>query len=203
MKIAVASDHGGFALKELVKKHLEERGAEVLDLGTHSEESVDYPIYGKRCAEAVASGEADLGVVCCGIGIGISIAANKVKGIRCGLCTSVEMAHLTKQHNNANMIALGGRTTAPELALIDGNQTRGIDFPCRSVVGGDGKCADIAAASILAKVSRDRVMREMDRLYPGYGFAVHKGYGTKQHYAAIRELGATPIHRMSFLRKMH
>ena len=99
--------------------------------------------------------------------------------------------------------AISGLGTAPELALIDGNQTRGIDFPCRSVVGGDGKCADIAAASILAKVSRDRVMREMDRLYPGYGFAVHKGYGTKQHYAAIRELGATPIHRMSFLRKMH
>ena len=76
MKIAVASDHGGFALKELVKKHLEERGAEVLDLGTHSEESVDYPIYGKRCAEAVASGVAALGVVCGGTGSGISIGAN-------------------------------------------------------------------------------------------------------------------------------
>lgn len=99
--------------------------------------------------------------------------------------------------------AISGLSLRPELALIDGNQTRGIDFPCRSVVGGDGKCADIAAASILAKVSRDRVMLEMDRLYPGYGFAKHKGYGTKQHYAAIRELGASPIHRMSFLRKMH
>ena len=132
MKIAVASDHGGFALKELVKKHLEERGAEVLDLGTHSEESVDYPIYGKRCAEAVASGEADLGVVCCivccGTGIGISIAANKVKGIRCGLCTSVEMAHLTKQHNNANMIALGGRTTSPALALAIVDEWLDTDF---------------------------------------------------------------------------
>lgn len=99
--------------------------------------------------------------------------------------------------------AISGLSLRPELALIDGNQTRGIDFLCRSVVGGDGKCADIAAASILAKVSRDRVMLEMDRLYPGYGFAKHKGYGTKQHYAAIRELGASPIHRMSFLRKMH
>ena len=117
MKIAVASDHGGFALKEIVKKHLESRGFEVTDLGTHSEESVDYPVFGKLCAETVASGKADLGVVCCGTGIGISIAANKVKGIRCGLCTSVEMAHLTKQHNNANMLALGGRTTEPELAL--------------------------------------------------------------------------------------
>ena len=117
LKIAVASDHGGFALKEMVKEHLVQRGFEVDDLGTHSEESVDYPVYGKACGEAVASGKADLGVVVCGTGIGISIAANKVKGIRCGLCTSVEMAHLTKQHNNANILALGGRTTEPELAL--------------------------------------------------------------------------------------
>lgn len=117
MKIAVASDHGGFALKEKVKEHLIKRGFEVEDLGTHSEGSVDYPAYGKACGEAVASGKADLGVVVCGTGIGISIAANKVKGIRCGLCTSVEMAHLTKQHNNANILALGGRTTEPDLAL--------------------------------------------------------------------------------------
>ena len=117
MIIAVASDHGGFELKNRVREHLKERGIQVVDLGTDSEESVDYPVYGKACAEAVASGKADLGVVCCGTGIGISIAANKVKGIRCGLCTSVEMAELTKKHNNANMIALGGRTTDPDLAL--------------------------------------------------------------------------------------
>ena len=117
MIIAVASDRGGFALKEEVKKHLMERGLEVLDLGTHSEESVDYPVYGKACGEAVASGKADLGIVVCGTGIGISIAANKVKGIRCGLCTSVEMARLTKQHNNANILALGGRTTETGLAM--------------------------------------------------------------------------------------
>ena len=117
MKIATASDHGGFALKEEVKKHLMERGIEVLDLGTHSEESVDYPVYGKACGEAVASRKADLGIVVCGTGIGISIAANKVKGIRCGLCTSVEMARLTKQHNNANILALGGRTTETGLAM--------------------------------------------------------------------------------------
>ena len=116
-KIAVASDHGGYLLKEKVKKHLMDRGFEIIDLGTDSEESVDYPVYGKACGEAVTSGKADLGVVVCGTGIGISIAANKVKGIRCGLCTSVEMAHLTKQHNNANILALGGRTTEPELAL--------------------------------------------------------------------------------------
>lgn len=117
MKIAIASDHGGYALKETIKEYLKKREIEVLDLGTDSEESVDYPIYGKACAEAVASGEAERGIVCCGTGIGISIAANKVKGIRCGLCTSVEMAELTRKHNNANMLALGGRTTAPELAL--------------------------------------------------------------------------------------
>lgn len=117
MIIAMANDHGGLALKKIVKEHLIERGYKVVDLGTHSEESVDYPIYGKACGEAVASGKADLGIVVCGTGIGISIAANKVKGIRCGLCTSVEMAELTKKHNNANMLALGGRTTDPELAV--------------------------------------------------------------------------------------
>jgi L-threonylcarbamoyladenylate synthase len=116
MIIAIASDHGGYALKEKIKEHLATRELEILDLGTHSEESVDYPVYGKLCGETVASGKADLGIVCCGTGIGISIAANKVKGIRCGLCTSVEMAHLTKEHNNANILALGGRTTEPELA---------------------------------------------------------------------------------------
>ena len=117
MKIAVASDHGGFKLKEEVKAHLLERGLEVLDLGTHNEDSVDYPAYGKACGEVVVSGQADVGIVVCGTGIGISIAANKVKGVRCGLCTSVEMATLTKQHNNANVLALGGRTTETGLAM--------------------------------------------------------------------------------------
>lgn len=117
MKIAVASDHGGYTLKEAVKAHLMDRGMEVVDLGTYSEESVDYPVYGKVCGEAVAEGKVDLGVVVCGTGIGISMAANKVKGVRCGLCTSVEMARLTKQHNNANVLALGGRTTDKDLAF--------------------------------------------------------------------------------------
>ena len=117
MKIAVASDHGGFKLKEEVKAHLLEKGLEVLDLGTNSEDSVDYPAYGKACGEAVVGGQADVGIVVCGTGIGISIAANKVKGVRCGLCTSVEMATLTKQHNNANVLALGGRTTETGLAM--------------------------------------------------------------------------------------
>ena len=117
MKIAVASDHGGFQLKEHIKKYLESRNIEVLDLGTHSEESVDYPEYGRACGEAVAKGEADKGIVCCGTGIGISIAANKVKGIRCALCTDVHMAEMTKKHNNANILAMGGRTTDPDKAV--------------------------------------------------------------------------------------
>ena len=117
MKIVVASDHGGYALKLKVAAHLKERGIEVEDLGTHSEESVDYPVYGKACGEDVVSGRGDLGMVFCGTGIGISIAANKVHGVRCALVTSVETAHLAKEHNNANVLAMGGRTTDPELAV--------------------------------------------------------------------------------------
>ena len=117
MKIAIASDHGGFALKEEIKKYLISEGIEVLDLGTESEESVDYPIYGKLCGEAVASGKADRGIACCSTGIGISMAANKVKGIRCALCTDVHMAEMTRRHNDANMLALGGMTTDTDTAL--------------------------------------------------------------------------------------
>ncbi len=91
----------------------------------------------------------------------------------------------------------------PALALIDGNRNKGVAFPSRCVIGGDGKCADIAAASILAKVTRDRFMLDMAEKYPQYGFDRHKGYGTAAHYAAIREYGPSEIHRMSFLRKMH
>lgn len=117
MKIALASDHGGFALKEAIKAHLTDRGYEVLDLGTHSEESVDYPKYGQACGEAVISGQADRGIVCCGTGIGISIAANKVKGIRAAVITNEFMAEMTKRHNDANIIALGGRVLETEYAL--------------------------------------------------------------------------------------
>ncbi len=91
----------------------------------------------------------------------------------------------------------------PELALIDGNRNTGITVPSRTVIHGDGLCADIAAASILAKVTRDRYMVELAAQYPQYGFDRHKGYGTQAHYAAIREFGPTPVHRPSFLRKMH
>ena len=92
---------------------------------------------------------------------------------------------------------------APELALIDGNRTKGIEVPARSIVKGDSKCADIAAASVLAKVTRDRYMLEMAEKYPQYHFEQHKGYGTKLHYEALREYGPSPIHRMSFLKKLY
>ena len=117
MKIALASDHGGFQLKEVIKKHLEEKGYDLLELGTDSETSVDYPDYGYACGVAVAEGKVDAGIVFCGSGIGICIAANKVKGIRCALLTSVEMAELAKKHNDANIISLGGRLTPPDLAI--------------------------------------------------------------------------------------
>ena len=94
-------------------------------------------------------------------------------------------------------------TVTPDLALIDGNRNTGIAMNSQPVVKGDSKCADIAAASILAKVTRDRYMLELDKEYPMYGFAKHKGYGTKDHYAAIREHGMCPAHRPSFLKKMH
>lgn len=91
----------------------------------------------------------------------------------------------------------------PDLALIDGNRAPGLSCAERTIVGGDGRSASIAAASILAKVTRDRLMEEYDEIYPQYGFAVHKGYGTKRHYAALREFGACPIHRTTFLKKFY
>ena len=99
--------------------------------------------------------------------------------------------------------AIGKLSVVPELALIDGNRSKGINIPARAVVKGDAQCADIAAASILAKVTRDRFMLTMAERYPQYHFEQHKGYGTKQHYEALREYGPSPIHRLSFLRKMH
>ena len=99
--------------------------------------------------------------------------------------------------------AIAQLSPQPALALIDGNRDKGICVSARCIIGGDGKCADIAAASILAKVTRDRYMLQMAERYPRYGFEKHKGYGTAAHYAAIRAYGPSPIHRMSFLRKMH
>jgi ribonuclease HII len=91
----------------------------------------------------------------------------------------------------------------PEFALVDGNRDPGLTIPTETIVGGDGKSANIAAASILAKVTRDRYMEQMAEQYPQYGFEIHKGYGTKRHYAAIEEFGASPIHRKTFLKKFY
>ena len=116
MKIALACDHGAFELKEQIKRHLEARGDSYEDFGCYSTESVDYPIYGEKVARSVASGECDRGIVICTTGIGISIAANKVKGIRCALCGDSLSAEMTRRHNDANMLALGAGITGPNLA---------------------------------------------------------------------------------------
>ncbi len=99
--------------------------------------------------------------------------------------------------------ALRALKAVPDLTVIDGNRCEGIEVPCVTLVGGDGLSANVAAASVLAKVSRDRYMKELAARYPGYGFEKHKGYGTREHYAAIRALGPSPVHRTTFLRKLH
>lgn len=115
--IAIGCDHGGFELKQIIIKHLEEKNIPYKDFGCNSLESVDYPDYAFPVAEAVASGEAEKGILVCGTGIGMSIAANKVKGIRCALCGDTFSAHATREHNDSNVLALGGRVTGPSLAL--------------------------------------------------------------------------------------
>lgn len=116
MKIAIASDHGGFDLKEQVKAWLQEMGHEAEDFGCHSKESCDYPDFGAAAARAVASGQCERGIVICTTGIGISITANKVKGIRCALCSEPWSAEMTRRHNNANMLAMGAGAVGPLLA---------------------------------------------------------------------------------------
>lgn len=121
MKIAIGSDHGGYSLKLEVEKHLNERGIEWEDLGCHSLESCDYPVYGKLVGEAVARGDFDLGLLFCGTGIGISMAANKVKGVRAACCSDAFSAKYTRLHNDANILCMGGRVVGPGLAceLVD------------------------------------------------------------------------------------
>ncbi len=116
MKIVIANDHAAPELKFEIKEYIESLGHEVINIGTDSSESCNYPEYGEKAARMVASGEADLGVLICGTGVGISLAANKVKGIRCGVCSEPTTARLIRQHNNANMIAFGARIVGGELA---------------------------------------------------------------------------------------
>lgn len=115
--IAIACDHGAFALKEALKRHLDARGLAYRDFGTYSQESCDYPDFAAPAAQAVASGECDRGIVLCTTGIGVSITANKVKGIRCALLSDVMSARLTRQHNDTNMMALGAGVVGPMLAM--------------------------------------------------------------------------------------
>ncbi|MBP2058678.1 ribose 5-phosphate isomerase B [Lactobacillus colini] len=118
MRIAIGSDHVGLELKPTIIAYLEELGYEVHDFGTNSKERTDYPIYGKKVGEAVASGEYDLGIVICGTGVGISLAANKVKGIRACVCSDCYSAKLSRMHNNTNVLAFGSRVVGPELAKM-------------------------------------------------------------------------------------
>lgn len=115
--LAIGSDHGGFALKQEVMKHLAERGIEYRDYGTYSSESCDYPDYGEAVGRAVASGECERGIIICGTGIGISIAANKVHGVRAALCGDCYSAEMSRAHNDANVLALGARVLGIGLAL--------------------------------------------------------------------------------------
>ena len=115
--IALGCDHGGYELMQEVKKHLEERGLEYKDFGCNGPESVDYPVYGKKVAEAIVNGECENGILICGTGIGISIAANKVKGIRAAVCHDTFSAQATREHNDANILAMGARVVGPGLAL--------------------------------------------------------------------------------------
>ncbi|MGZ4106810.1 MAG: ribose 5-phosphate isomerase B [Tumebacillaceae bacterium] len=116
MKIAIAADHGGFTLKETIKKQLESLGLEYHDFGSYSEESVDYPDYGIQVAEAVAKGEYERGILICGTGLGMSIVANKVPGIRCALLHDTFSAKATREHNDTNVMAMGARVIGPGLA---------------------------------------------------------------------------------------
>ena len=115
--IAIGSDHGGFELKEVVTAHLQEKGIAYKDFGCYGKDSCDYPIFGRAVAEAVAAGEYEKGIVICTTGIGISITANKIKGVRCALCSDTLTAQMTRRHNDANVLAMGGGIVGPNLGV--------------------------------------------------------------------------------------
>lgn len=118
MKIAVGNDHTAIEMKNEIKKFLEEKGYEVINLGTDSTESCDYPVYGEKVAMAVTSGKADLGIAICGTGVGISLACNKVNGIRCCVCSEPYTARLSRTHNDSNVLAFGARVVGTEMAKM-------------------------------------------------------------------------------------
>ena len=118
MKIAIGNDHAAVELKNIIKEHLEAQGHEVINVGTDTNASCDYPVYGEKVGRLVASGEAEAGVLICGTGVGISIAANKVKGVRACVCSEPYTAKLSKMHNNSNIIAFGARVVGSEMAKM-------------------------------------------------------------------------------------
>lgn len=118
MKIAIGNDHVAVDLKNIIKEHLESKGYEVVNFGTDTTDSCDYPVYGKKVADAVASGECELGVLICGTGVGISMAANKTKGVRAVVCSEPYTAKLSRMHNNSNIVAFGARVVGEELAKM-------------------------------------------------------------------------------------
>ena len=120
--LAIGCDHAGYELKQEIIKHLEEKGIEYKDFGCYSEEAVDYPVYGKLVGHAVADGECEKGILICGTGIGISMAANKIKGVRAALCSDCFSAEATRLHNDANILAMGGRVVGTGLALKQSEQ---------------------------------------------------------------------------------
>lgn len=144
MRVALGSDHGGYGLKQEVIKYLEEKGIEYRDFGCMSIQSCDYPEFGSAAAKAVAAGECDKGIVICTTGIGISITANKIKGIRCALCSDTVSARLTREHNNANVLALGAGIVGTNLALGIVDTFLNTQFP-----GEEKHCRRVAAIQAL------------------------------------------------------
>ncbi len=128
MKIGIGNDHVAVELKNIIKEHLEQQGHEVVDFGTNNTERFDYPISGYAVGKAVASGDVDLGVLICGTGVGISLAANKVHGIRACVCSEPYSAKLSREHNNTNIIAFGARVVGPELAKMIVDEWLGAEF---------------------------------------------------------------------------
>ena len=118
MKIVIGNDHAAVELKNIIKEHLESKGIEVINVGTDTNDSCDYPVYGEKVGRAVVSGEADLGIAICGTGVGISIAANKVKGVRACVCSEPYSAKLSRMHNNSNVLAFGARVVGSEMAKM-------------------------------------------------------------------------------------
>ena len=128
MKLVIGNDHAAVELKNEIKEHLEKQGYEVINIGTDGHESCNYPVFGYRAARMVADGEVDGGIIICGTGVGISLTANKVDGIRCCVCSEPYTARLSKQHNNTNMLAFGARVVGPDLAKMIVDEWLGAEF---------------------------------------------------------------------------